>query len=118
MYQNNRRIGTGYETRAALFLEEAGCRILERNYRCRLGEIDLIAEQDGVLVFVEVKFREGSGAGDPLEAVGVRKQQTIYRVAQQYLLSHGLSEETPCRFDVIGMTRETVRHIENAFGGM
>ena len=118
MRENKRQIGTREEERAARYLRENGYRIREHSYRCRIGEIDLIAEKDGMIIFCEVKYRTGPGAGSPLAAVDRRKQETIFRVAQQYLLAKGLPEETPCRFDVIGLTQDRVLHIENAFGGL
>lgn len=67
---NKRQIGTLYEEKAARCLQAAGYEILERNYRCRAGEIDLIAKDHDFLVFVEVKYRENASMGTPLEAVG------------------------------------------------
>lgn len=112
---NKRTVGTAYEQYAAEFLEAQGMKILARNYRIRTGEIDLIARDGTYLVFVEVKYRAGAGMGSPLEAVTTRKQQTILNTARHYLLRHGYSEDTPCRFDVIGIEHETVTHIRDAF---
>ena len=67
--QNRRQIGTEEEALAAEFLEGRGYRIVERNFRCRLGEIDLIARDGSVLVFIEVKYRKTGAYGDPAEAV-------------------------------------------------
>ena len=72
---NKRQTGSEYEGLAAKWLEGHGYQIVERNYRCRQGEIDLIAEKDGYLVFVEVKYRRSSEAGDPAEAVDYWKQK-------------------------------------------
>ena len=73
---NKRQIGTLYEEKAArLAHRQAGYEILERNYRCRAGEIDLIAKDHDFLVFVEVKYRENASMGTPLEAVGKTKRQ-------------------------------------------
>lgn len=82
---NRRKIGQKHEELAAKYLEEKGYEILERNYRIRTGEIDLIARDDRYLVFVEVKYRKNLQMGDPLEAVDSRKQQQIYRTARYYL---------------------------------
>lgn len=112
---NKRRIGTVYERQAAEYLKSKGYQILENNYRCRIGEIDLIARDGGYLVFVEVKYRSDGFCGNALEAVTVKKQQTIRRVAQFYLLSHHLSEDIPCRFDVVGITGTEITLVKDAF---
>jgi len=118
--RNLRTVGSRYEQEAAAFLTKKGLHILEQNYRCRIGEIDIIAKDERTLVFCEVKYRYDHSAGDPSAAVDYRKQQTIYRVAQWYLQAHGLSEDTPCRFDVIAITgakdRLQIRWIPDAFG--
>lgn len=112
---NKRRIGTVYERQAAEYLKSKGYQILENNFRCRIGEIDLIARDGGYLVFAEVKYRSDSFCGNALEAVTVKKQQTIRRVAQFYLLSHHLSEDIPCRFDVVGITGTEITLVKDAF---
>jgi putative endonuclease len=90
-----------------------GYRLVERNYRTRRGEIDLIVRKGATLVFVEVKLRRGTAFGDPLEAVTLRKQATL-----RHLADHAAAFDT-VRFDVIGILagREglKVRHIEDAF---
>jgi putative endonuclease len=92
--------------------------VVERNYRTRYGEIDLIARQEDVLVFVEVKLRRGTGYGDPLEAVTPRKQGTIRSVARRYLAERE-PEYGEIRFDVIGILagygRPEIRHVPGAF---
>ena len=113
--ENKRQIGSEYEQKAMQYLMEKGYRILERNYRNRMGEIDIIALQKGVIVFCEVKYRTTSAFGSPLEAVDWRKQDQIRKVARFYLMRHGRSEWTPCRFDVIAFEGEQMTHIENAF---
>ena len=112
---NRRKIGTAYEERAAEHLRDLGYRILERNFRCRLGEIDLIAEEAGVLVFVEVKYRKSSQFGNPAEAVTPAKQKTICRVADFYRMSRGISESRSCRFDVAAIMGEKVQVYKDAF---
>lgn len=92
--------GADGERAAAAFLERQGYRILARNYRTRLGEIDLVAEDGQVLVFVEVKQRADDRFGGPGEAVTVTKQARIARLARQYLAGRRLPER-PCRFDVV-----------------
>lgn len=115
MQENNKKTGLAQEERAAEYLEKKGFRVLERNFYTKFGEIDIIARDGDYLVFVEVKYRSGQRGGHPLEAVGKRKQQHIKQAAQYYLLRYGIPEDTPCRFDVIGILREEITHIEDAF---
>lgn len=112
---NKRQIGSAQEERAAAFLEKNGYRIVEKNYRCRAGEIDLIAWHQGYLVFVEVKYRSSDHMGSPEEAVDFRKQKKISRAASWYLMEQRLSIDTPCRFDVAAVTSEEIRIFQNAF---
>ena len=112
---NKRSLGTAWEEQAAEFLKREGCEILERNFRGKCGEIDLIVRDGRYLVFVEVKYRKNADSGFPEEAVDYRKQRIISRVAQEYLLKKRLSESTPCRFDVVAICGDHVRHIKNAF---
>lgn len=118
MTENNRAKGSRYEERAAAYLTQQGLTVLERNYRCRLGEIDIIARDQFWLCFVEVKYRRGTGAGYPAEAVHAVKQRRIFQTAGVYLKQHHISLHTPCRFDVISITGEEIIYIRNAFGGM
>lgn len=113
--QNKRETGAAYELKAEEYLLGNGYRILERNFRNRSGEIDLIAKKEDYICFVEVKYRTTSDFGSPLEAVNVRKQNQIRKVALYYLMKNKLSEWTPCRFDVIAFEGEKLTHIENAF---
>lgn len=113
--QNKRQTGAAYELKAEEYLLGNGYKILERNFRNRSGEIDLIAKKDGYICFVEVKYRTTLAYGNPLEAVDYRKQNQIRRVATYYLMKNKLSEWTPCRFDVIAFEGEKMTHIENAF---
>ena len=112
---NKRSLGKAWEEQAAEFLKREGCEILERNFRGRRGEIDLIVRDGRYLVFVEVKYRKNADSGFPEEAVDYRKQRIISRVAQEYLLKRRLYESTPCRFDVVAICGDRVRHIKNAF---
>jgi len=114
---NNREKGSRYEDMAASFYEGRGACILERNYRRKTGEIDLIVREEGRIVFVEVKYRKEARKGDPSEAVTPSKQLRIYRTARWYLNEKKLPESTPCRFDVISILGTELRHIPNAFGG-
>lgn len=112
---NKRSVGAAYEALAAEFLKEKGYEIVQQNFRCGLGEIDLIARKDGILCFVEVKYRKSDAYGYPEEAVSPRKQATIRKVAEVYLTYRKLPLDTPCRFDVIGISGKEIRHSINAF---
>lgn len=114
--RNFRQTGSYYEQMAAEYLEKKGYQILHMNYRCRLGEIDIVARDGAYVVFCEVKYRTDRRAGSPLEAVDIRKQRIIYRCAVYYLTEY-LQENLPCRFDVIGIEGKQITHVENAFSG-
>jgi putative endonuclease len=111
-------LGKEGERIAEAYLKKKGYKIVERNYRCVLGELDLIVLDRRVLVFVEVKTRTGSGFGTPFEAVELRKQQKMIQAAQYFIAQKGL-QQRDSRFDVVGISwpgREPmVEHIENAF---
>jgi putative endonuclease len=106
------------EQLAARWLEGKGFRILERNYRNRLGEIDIVADDGGVIVFIEVRALKASAGHSPEETVGWKKQQRISRTAQAYIQYKRL-EDRPARFDVVAVTfdgsRSFLRHIPDAF---
>ena len=113
--RNTRSLGTAQETIACAFLEAQGYEILKRNYHNRMGEIDIVAKDHGVLVFVEVKYRSGEGAGRPGEAVGYRKQLKITKTAQYYLMEEVGCQDVDCRFDVVSIYKDQVELIANAF---
>ena len=102
------------EALAAEYLRKKGWRIEAMNYRTRLGEIDIIARDGEYLVFCEVKYRSGTGSGDPAEAVDERKQQKISRCALHYLTAKGRTDAA-CRFDVVSIAGTKVRLYQNAF---
>ena len=107
------------ERLAARHLQERGIAILARRWRRRLGEIDLVADDRGTLVFVEVKTRSGEAFGRPADAVGARKQARLARLAECFLAEHGFHDRL-CRFDVVEVDaadpgRARVRHIPDAF---
>lgn len=95
-------LGPRGEAAAAKFLRRQRYTIVERNYRCPLGEADLIALDGSVIVFVEVKARAGDGAGSPFEAVDRHKQRQLARVASYYLSRQRLHGRD-ARFDVVGV---------------
>lgn len=114
-FPSGRETGRHGEEEAVRFLENKGVKILARNFRDRDGEIDIIAEEDGVLVFIEVKYRRTGRYGEPEEAVTVEKQRRICRTALYYLHQTGRGTQIPVRFDVISVTDKSIRHIRDAF---
>ena len=102
MTLKNKELGANGEEIAVRFLKTRGYRILERNYRTRLGEIDIIAEQGGDLVFIEVKTRSAVLFGSPLESVTVSKQRQLSKVALEYVGKKGCLDRS-ARFDVVGI---------------
>lgn len=100
--RGSRGVGQGWERLAERRLRSAGYEILERNLRTPAGELDFVARQNGVLCFIEVKGRHGTGFGLPAEAVTQEKQRRIFRSAEAYLQSRRLSESA-CRFDVVSI---------------
>lgn len=115
MTLNKRKLGSSCEDTAAFFLEGQNYVILEKRFRCRQGEIDIIARDGRYLIFIEVKYRRSGRQGHPLEAVNHAKQRQISKVALCYMNKHGISLETAMRFDVIGVTNDEIIHIKNAF---
>jgi putative endonuclease len=111
-------LGREGERIAELFLKKKGYRLVERNYRCAAGELDLIVLDRRVIVFVEVKTRTGSGCGTPMEAVEFRKQHKMIRTAEFFLNAKKLTQRE-ARFDVVGISwpgaEPLIEHIENAF---
>ncbi|MEK7766947.1 MAG: YraN family protein [bacterium] len=111
--------GAAGESLAAAWLAARGYRIETRNFRCRTGEIDVVASRNGLLVFVEVKTRRSGAFGAPAEAVGAAKRARLLRAASLYLARFG-SRPPACRFDVMevraapGASPE-VRHLPDAF---
>ena len=117
----NNELGAWGERQAARFLLKKGYRLVERNYRCPWGEIDLILEDDEFLVFAEVKLRKSSRYGTPAEFVTRRKREKLRKTALYYLQSHPAQKQP--RFDVVEIyaPRGTdtdpipIHQIENAF---
>ncbi len=112
---NRKLTGREGEDRAAAVLKKQGYKILQRNFKSRFGEIDIIAEDDDFLVFVEVKRRSGQSFGTSLEAINPRKKLHIIRSAETYLkANHCLGRRI--RFDVVGIDGDNVKVIKHAFG--
>ncbi|GBE14507.1 MAG TPA: YraN family protein [Proteobacteria bacterium] len=107
------------EDLAVRYLRLRGYRILERNFRCKLGEIDIIAKKAGVTIFVEVKTRREPYLMDPINAVDGRKVARTINAARCYLLAHRAGD-IPCRFDVLTLSvsskgRAKINHLQDAF---
>jgi putative endonuclease len=114
-----RLFGQEGEAAAEAFLTRKGYHIVARNLRSSTGEIDLVAEDGPVLVFVEVKARRTNEFGGGIHAVHQRKQKKLIHLASQYLARHHLGHR-PCRFDVVslqgtGTGATEIEHIQNAF---
>ena len=97
-----KELGAKGEEVAVSYLKSRGYRIVERNYRIRFGEIDIIAEQGDDLVFIEVKTRSGTLFGSPFESVTKQKQKQLSKVALEYISKQGFHDR-PARFDVVGI---------------
>lgn len=111
-------LGSEGERIAEAYLRKKGFRVVERNYRCPVGELDLVFLDRRVLVFVEVKTRTDGRFGEPLEAVDRRKQRKMTKTALFFLSQHRLHHRE-ARFDVVGVSwkggEPSVQHVENAF---
>ena len=111
-------LGKEGERIAEIYLRKKGYRVVERNYRCPVGELDLILLDRRVVVFVEVKTRSDDRFGAPLESVGPRKQKKMIKTALFFLTRHRLHNRD-ARFDVVGISYQggepMVEHVENAF---
>lgn len=115
LFQKN--LGQEGEDRAARYLAKQGYRILERNYRTRVGEIDLIVLHQGTVVFVEVKTRTSDAYCAPELAVTPQKQRRMIKAALGYI-KHRKFHQVPCRFDVVAISAATEKEVEliqNAF---
>ena len=112
-------LGSHGERIAAAYLTGSGLHVLDRNWRCREGELDIVAREGSALVFCEVKTRRGTGFGHPVEAVVAAKQRRLRILAQRWLSAH--DEHAPdVRFDVVGVLVRTsgpavVTHLRAAF---
>ena len=119
--RSKKEIGLKGEADALLFLKKNGYRILEKNYRCNLGEVDIIALKKRVLVFVEVKVRSTDKFGSPEYAISKRKRRQIIRTAETYLFRNNIND-VDCRFDVVAINYNVdnslspeFKLLENAF---
>jgi putative endonuclease len=110
----SRAAGDLAERQAATFLERKGFRILERNYACRGGEIDLVCDDGGTLVFVEVRARASARFGGAAATVRSAKKAHITHAAEHYLIARKVGERA-CRFDVVAIEGERIEHYQDAF---
>lgn len=99
-----RDVGAQHEATALLYLQNAGLSLLQRNYGCRLGEIDLIFRDGNTLVFVEVRYRKSSIHGDATATIGINKQVKLIRAAKFYLQRNPKYANLPCRFDTVAIS--------------
>ena len=114
---NRKALGDKGEKISSRFLQDMGYEIITSNYRTRYGEVDIIAKDNGVLVFVEVKLRSGTNYGRGLEAVNRSKMEKIQKIALEYI-QENYDSEPECRFDVIEITNSEkmkILHVKNAF---
>lgn len=118
MQSQKQILGEEGERIAETYLKRKGYRLVERNYRCPVGELDLVVLDHRIIVFVEVKTRTDDRFGAPLESVNPRKQQKMIKTALFFLNQHRLHHRE-ARFDVVGISLKdqepVVEHIENAF---
>ncbi|MBQ9625030.1 MAG: YraN family protein [Clostridia bacterium] len=103
-------LGKAFEEQACEYLKEKGYEILEQNYTCRYGEIDIVARQGKYTVFVEVKYRKNDDFCTPAEAITVQKLKKLEKAALDYIACHG---ESFYRFDAVCITGNEITHIEN-----
>ena len=114
----NKELGKRGEQLAVDYLRRRGYRVVETNYRTRRGEIDIICEHRGCIVFVEVKTRRSMAFGRPEEAVNDRKRRKMLLTASRYLSERPRPDGVDCRFDVITVMEDgklTLEHIQDAF---
>ena len=108
-----RILGFRGEERAARYLKRRGYKIIERNFRCPFGEVDIIAEKGDVVAFIEVKTRSNDNFGAPNEAVNGGRMRRYKNSARYYFTDRSM--DCVVRFDIIEVTKEGINHIENAF---
>lgn len=110
----SRALGAIAERRAAEFLQHKGYQVVDRNWTCRGGEIDLVCLDGDTLVFVEVRARSSTSHGTPLETVVDGKRRRLIRAAEIYLHVKKCADRA-CRFDVVAITGDDLEHVEDAF---
>ncbi|NKC00955.1 MAG: YraN family protein [Pseudomonadales bacterium] len=98
-----------------MFLRRHGLRLIEKNFHCRSGEIDIIMVEQRILVFVEVRYRSSKRFGGAAASVGHKKQQRLIKAADTYLLSKPEFTSWPARFDVVAIDHRNISWLKNAF---
>ncbi len=121
LYQTKARqhLGELAETKALDYLQTQGFTLLHRNFRCKMGEIDLIGVYQNQLIFIEVRLRKNDAYGGAIDSVDFRKQQKLKRTAQFFLVFNPKFEHFTCRFDVVAVTLQqgqlSLEWIQDAF---
>lgn len=111
----SRAVGDAFEKLAADYLSQHGFRVLSANYTCKGGEIDLVCDDHGTLVFVEVRSRARGRYGAPEETISPIKRKRLVHAARHYLATQHGEGEPACRFDVVAIEGSTIRHLPGAF---
>jgi len=120
MSDTRKQLGNQGEDLALVHLEALGMQLVDRNYRWRGGEIDLIMRDGAVLVFVEVRSKSAAAHGSPLETINYKKRRQIERCARQYLAHKKVSADICCRFDAVGVLlpangQPEIHYVRDAF---
>lgn len=111
-------IGAHFESRACEYLQRQGLRLIAKNYRTKMGEIDLIMQDGNVLVFVEVRYRQQTNFGSSAESITYQKQRKLIKAINHYLLTKRLLNKVDCRIDVVAIdtkASQQLKWIKNAF---
>lgn len=114
---NTRVIGSLKEDFAISFLENNGFIILEHNFKCKIGEIDVIAKKDNIIRFIEIKYRKGNVAGGAFYAINNNKLNKISKIAEYYIMTHHLTNSI-FSIDALLIEDDYYTYLENVFGGM
>ncbi len=114
---NTRVVGAFKEDLAISYLEENGFEIIERNFKCKIGEIDVIAKKNNVIRFIEIKFRKSQMAGGAFYAISEKKLIKISKIANYYIMTHP-NNNLSYSIDAILINNNNIEYIENIFGGM
>lgn len=112
---NKRKIGKEKEAQAVLYLQKHGYEVLEQNYWCLFAELDIVAKEQGVLCFIEVKYRSSDRYGGSEGVISPKKIQHICRAADHYIMENRIFPDTAMRFDVLFIIGEDVTLIKDAF---
>ncbi|MBP5772940.1 MAG: YraN family protein [Eubacterium sp.] len=114
---NTRVVGSLQEDIAISYLKENGFEILERNFKCKIGEIDVIAKKDNIIRFIEIKYRKSNVAGGVFHAISQKKLIKISKIANFYIMINGLTNSM-FSIDALLIENTEITYLENIFGGM